>query len=164
MHANSLRKVLSRQFYHSWNLLYQLIENCRDDLWFQVEKNNDKEYWIYSLTVFHILETTVYYYRSSPKGMKWGVKGNIDWKEKKPVEEKIVFLTKRLLIDYLSEIEQMTKSIFEDKGSQLLETDEFHWFPTRVDKYLYLLRHNLMHIGELNKAQRDNKNPRLQWE
>ena len=156
--------VLTRQFNHSWNLLDQLIVNCGEDLWFHEFTNSDKGFWIYSLTLYHILETTDFYYRSSPTGMNWGAKGNIKWEEKIPITEKIVFLTKDLLSDYLEEIKQKTKLIFKNNSIQLLKSDEFQMFPTRIDKYLYLLRHNLMHIGELNKALRDFNYPRLKWE
>ncbi len=96
--------------------------------------------------------------------MKWGAKGNIDWEEKTPIKEKIASLSKGFLSDYLELITKQTESLLEEKTTLLLETDEFHWFPTRLDKYLYLLRHNLMHIGELNKALRISNNPRLKWE
>jgi hypothetical protein len=156
--------VLTRQFNHTWNLLGQLITNCGKDLWFQEFSSADKGYWIYSLTIYHILETTDFYYRSSPTGMNWGAKGNIEWEEKKSVVEKISSLTKEFLSDYLEEIRQKTASLFFDQTVHLFEADGFQWFPTRVDKYLYLLRHNLMHIGELNKALRDSNFPRLKWE
>ena len=61
-------------------------------------------------------------------------------------------------------MKEKTESIFEDNATRLLEPDEFQMFPTRLDKYLYLLRHNLMHMGELNKALRDHNCPRLKWE
>jgi hypothetical protein len=162
---NKLLLVLSRQFNHSWALLSQAINNISDDRWGQVLTHDHDNYWVFSLTVYHILETSEFYIRNSPDGMEWGKKGQIDWDSDFPIEKKIIYLTKSLIKQYLEEIKSDLEIMFSSTlNNQLFNTDGFSWFPSVLDKYLYLLRHNMMHIGELNKALREWKYPRINWE
>ena len=161
----NLVAVLSRQYNNSWALLLQAMNNVSDDRWKQVLSHNKDNYWIFSLTVYHILETTEFYMRYSPDGMEWGQKGRINWKSDGILEEKITHLTKTLLKQYLAEIRSKLDDIFRLTSDDLLYKDDgFPWFPSVLDKYLYLLRHNMMHIGELNKSLREWKYPRINWE
>ena len=162
---NNLITVLSRHFNNSWALLLQTIDNISDDGWGHVLSQDKENYWVFSLTVYHILETTDFYIRVSPDGMVWGQKGRIDWKSDVILEDKIAHLTKIFLKQYLAEIRSKLNDIFRLTSVDLLyKADGFPWFPCVLDKYLYLLRHNMMHIGELNKSLRDWKYPRINWE
>ena len=163
--GKTLNSILLRQFDHSWELLSQVITNIDDDKWFQIQFQNKDTFWVYSLTIYHILETTDFYNRTSPEGMKWGAKGQIDWDSSLPLDEKIKYLTKSFLRVYLNEIKENLTQVFNSLTyQQIVGTDNFSWFSSILDKYLYLLRHNMMHIGELNKTLRDYQQPRLQWE
>ncbi len=165
MSDNKLLVVLSRQFNHSWVLLSQAINNISDDRWGQVLTHNHDNYWVFSLTVYHILETSDFYMRNSPDGMEWGKKGQIDWDSDFPIEKKINNLTKSLINQYLEEIkEKMNSVLLFTPINQIFKSDGFSWFPCVLDKYLYLLRHNMMHIGELNKSLREWRYPRINWE
>ena len=165
MSETNVISVLSRQFNHSWSLLKQAIEKISDDYWRKVLSIDKDNYWVFSLTVYHILETSDFYMKSSPEGMEWGSKGNLDWDSSSPLEQKISNLSKSFLLKYLEEIQtKLEKNFTSTPASQLLESDDFTWFPCILDKYFYLLRHNIMHIGELNKALRDWKCPRINWE
>jgi hypothetical protein len=162
---NNLLMVLSRQFKHSWALLLQAINSNSDDRWGEVLSHDKEDYWVFSLTVYHILETTDFYMQFSPDSMEWGQKGQIDWESQKQIGDKINKLTKSLILQYLDEIEEKFGSILSlTPVSQLFKADGFSWFPCVLDKYLYLLRHNMMHIGELNKSLRDWRYPRISWE
>ena len=97
--------------------------------------------------------------------MEWGARGRIDWDSLDSLDEKIKYLTKDFLRDYLNEIKgTLTSTLSTLSYQQMVSTDDFSWFSSILDKYLYLLRHNMMHIGELNKTLRDFQRPRLQWE
>ncbi len=163
--TQNLPSILLRQFNHSLKLLSQSIENLDDDQWFQIFFQDDDNYWVYAFTVYHILETTDFYTRSSPDGMEWGARGQIDWNSSQPLDQKIQNLSKSFMKTYLVEIGEKLSHIFiEITPPQLYNSDNFPWFPTVLDKYLYLLRHNMMHIGELNRALRELHRPRIKWE
>ena len=165
MSSNNLIHVLTRQFDHSWVLLRQAIFNISDNYWKKIISQDEKNFWTFSLTVYHIIETTDYYMRFSPDDMEWGLKGNIDWESSLSLEQKISRLTKTLVVQYLDEIQpKLTKIFALTPNSQFFKPDSFSWFPCILDKYLYLLRHNMMHIGELNKALRNCNNPRINWQ
>lgn len=162
---NNLITVLSRHFNNSWALLLQAMNNASDDRWEQILSHDKNGFWVFSLTVYHILETAEFYIRVSPDGMEWGQKGQINWESHSPLADKITHLTKPFLKQYLNEIESKTDNIFSlTPISRLFEADGFSWFPCILDKYLYLLRHSMIHIGELNKSLRDWKYPRINWE
>ncbi|MHA1984805.1 MAG: hypothetical protein ACW967_10645, partial [Candidatus Hodarchaeales archaeon] len=105
----------------------------------------------------------------SPKDFPWGKRTNIDWENNEDHDVKIgkySLLSKQYLKNYLVEI----KKEIEDKinfigDTGLLLKDAFSGGneETVFDKYLYLLRHNMHHIGELNKALRDHKEQRIDW-
>ena len=158
--------ILLRQFNNSWQLLKQCIQNIDDNNWSQISYQPNDHFWVFSLTVYHILETTDFYFRSSPEGMEWGKRGKINWKSTQPLDKKFQYLTKELIQEYLMEIkEKITHILNETHHHQLYASDGFYsHLPTILDKYLYLLRHNLMHIGELNKVLRDWNLPRINWE
>ena len=163
--SKSISQVLLKQYSNFWNLLLESINNCPDKNWFQIEKTDANSFWMYGLTVYHIIETTVFYMRDNPEGMVWGNKGQFNWEKQEPLEEKFRYLTKSLVIEYLKNTKKAFDNLldsFEDVS--FFEQDDFEWFSSRLNKYLYLLRHNLMHIGELNKNLRDNQLPRLKWQ
>ena len=65
----------------------------------------------------------------------------------------------------MKEIEKRITEIFDSEDDlELLNKDNFHWFQSIYEKYLYLLRHDMHHIGELNKALRDWKCTRISWQ
>jgi len=130
-------------------------------MYFQDSEN----YWCFALTLYHILETSEFYLRSNPKGMEWGKRGNIQLDNSSDFKNKVKTITMNLIIDYLTEIQQSNSSFFKNMTDpQLLEQDDFTWFPSIFDKLMYLLRHNMMHLGEINKYLRDLNLPRLSWE
>ena len=143
--SNNFLSILSSQFNHSWALLLQTIDSISDEKWIQVHFHDDENFWAFSLTVYHILETTEFYMQDSPEEMVWGRKGQIDWDSKLPLEKKIVHLTKSLIKQYLEEIKnELNSTLRLTHVDQLFTPDGFSWFPSVLDKYLYLLRHNMM--------------------
>ncbi|MHA1332042.1 MAG: hypothetical protein ACTSR2_13310 [Candidatus Hodarchaeales archaeon] len=126
---------------------------------------DEKNYWVFNLTMYHVIETTDYYIRNNPKGMPWGERGQIDWKSTDPLELKIAKLTKTLIKTYHEEVKNKTTKKLEGMSDfEFYLSDEFSWFSTILEKYLYLLRHNMMHIGELNKSLRDWQLKRIEWQ
>lgn len=150
--TNTIGLLLSRQFSSSWKMLHQAIENAPDIYW--LKWDND---WSFSWNIYHIIETADYYKRSTPKGMEWGKKAGGKTKKTK--------ITKEQLLVYLEEVEYQISDLLEKSSDEdLLGTDEFDdGHLVILEKLLYLLRHNMHHIGELNKALRDWECERIKW-
>ena len=124
--------------------------------------------WSFSQTVYHIVETADFYIGDTPEGMEWGKRAGFSWEDddEKTILKRISSLTKEYLLEYLDEIEIEVSQFLEESSEQdLFGTDEFdHGNLLILKKMLYLLRHNLHHIGELNKVLRDTDSTRIMWE
>ena len=160
---NHVGDVLAQEFFHSWQMLRQAINNVSQEKW--NERIHD---WSFSFTVYHIIETAEFYNRSTPKGMEWGKRAGFSWTEDsdEQILDQITKLTKEELSAYLNEIEDKISNFLTNASiDKLFSTDGFdNGNLLIIEKMLYLLRHNMHHIGELNKALRDSDRPRIKWE
>ncbi|UCE14762.1 MAG: DinB family protein [Candidatus Heimdallarchaeota archaeon] len=160
---NRIGPVLSREFKSSWNMLRKGIESISEELW-----NVTVNEWSYGWTAYHIIETAEFYSRNTPKGMTWGKKAGINWEvdSNEIIAQKKSDLTKTMLFSYLEEIENRLIDLLENSSDQyFFETDEFDNGSLLIlEKLLYLLRHNMIHLGELNKVLRDRNCKRIRWQ
>ena len=141
-------------------MLRTAIENILDKKW-----HNGSEGWYFSLTAYHIVETMEFYINEGPDGMKWGSRAGFDWDTVKDKEKDILpKISKDLVISYLDEMEErFTKIMSSMDIKKLSAKDGFHWFESVFEKFLYLLRHNMHHNGELSRALRDWGCKRSKW-
>ncbi len=158
-----LGEVLSQEFHHTWQMLRQAIKNITPSKW--NERIHD---WSFSFTVYHIIETAEFYNRNTPEGMEWGKRAGFSWTENSDEEilERMAALTKEDMVNYLNDIEEsITKYLANVSVEDLFTTDGFdNGKLLIIKKLLYLLRHNMHHIGELNKFLRDIDSTRINWE
>ncbi|MFX0121272.1 MAG: DinB family protein [Promethearchaeota archaeon] len=154
--------ILAKEFQNSWNMLRQALENITEENWFT--KIND---WSYSWNVFHIIETAEFYSRDTPIGMNWGERAGINWEtnSEDEINRKLSNITKESLLPYLEEIENRILVILNTStDDDFFKVDSFDQGNLFVlEKMIYLLRHNMHHIGELNKALRDSNCQRISW-
>ncbi|MFW9993836.1 MAG: DinB family protein [Candidatus Odinarchaeota archaeon] len=153
--------ILLKQFNCSWNMLREAIDKVPQDLWAKVAVE-----WSFSWVVYHIIESADFYCRNTPEGMEWGKRAGIERGKdsESVVSEKKSGITKEILIIYLDEIkEKLSRVLGATTDSELLTRDGFTWFDSVLEKFLYLLRHNMHHVGELNKTLRDNECERIRW-
>lgn len=154
--------VLSKEFQNSWNILRQAIENIAEEFW--LTTIND---WSFSWITYHIIETAEFYSRNTPLGMKWGKQAGINWEtdSEDEINKKKTNITKASLLRYLKEIENKITDILNNfSDDDFFNTDRFDQGNLYVlEKMLYLLRHNMHHIGELNKVLRDLNCQRISW-
>ncbi|MHA2365864.1 MAG: DinB family protein [Candidatus Hodarchaeales archaeon] len=154
-------KILLNQFNSSWSMLHQAIENIPEKMW--LDTKND---WSFSFNVYHIIETANFYIKNDPKDMIWGKRANIDWNNdsESNIIEKKSKITKNDLLIYLDETKVTISEVLESMAdNELMSKDDFKWFNSIIEKLLYLLRHNMHHIGELNKTLRDYECKRIEW-
>ncbi|MHA2252071.1 MAG: DinB family protein [Candidatus Kariarchaeaceae archaeon] len=158
-----MRQILLNQNDRGWKTLDQAIEVVPDDIFSTVI--ND---WSFSFTVFHTIETAEFYARESPEGMKFGKRIGINWEQdsKEEIIEKKAKITKEDLTTYLGEI----RKIVAEKINSLTDKEIFmqdgfrERFTSIYEKYVYLLRHTMYHIGELARSLRDNEEVKIEWQ
>ena len=153
-------QLLIHQYDGMWNMLTQAIDNIPNDLW---AKEDNK--WYFALTAYHVVETADFYVRSTPEGMEFGKRlGQVEWWKNIGHQEAANRLSKTLVLDYLQEVKARVKTTLEESSmDDLLSKDKFHWFSSILEKYVYLLRHNSYHIGELAKKLRREDKTRVKW-
>ena len=157
---NTLVKGLIRQYQSSWKMLRNAVENIPDERW-----HDGSEGWFFSLTAYHFVETMEFYMYDNPDSMKWGARAGYTWTDTTDIEKDIVpKITKKLVLTYLDEMEEhVTKTISSMDSKKLESKDKFHWFESVFEKYVYLLRHNMHHNGELSRTLRDWGCKRSKW-
>lgn len=100
MSDNQINKILQDQFNRSWDMLQQAIAGASDTLWSTVGV------WMFSMNVYHVIETVEFYGKKDPEDMEWGKRVGIDWKKdsKQELTLKKSRITKVQMNDYLDEI------------------------------------------------------------
>ena len=153
-------KGLLRQYQSSWKMLRNAVDNIPDDRW-----HDGSEGWYFSLTAYHIVETMEFYMNDSPDEMNWGSRAGFDWDKVEDKEKDVLpKITKELVLTYQDEMEERFMKFMNSMDSKKLEVkDGFHWFESVLEKYLYLLRHNMHHNGELSRSLRDWGLKRSKW-
>ena len=157
---NTLVRGLVRQYQSSCKMLRTAIENVPDEKW-----HDGSEGWYFSLTAYHIVETMEFYINDDPDVMKWGNRAGFDWDNIENKERDVLpKISKNLVTIYLDEVEELvTKTITSIDSKKFASKDGFHWFESVFEKYLYLLRHNMHHNGELSRTLRDWGCKRSKW-
>jgi len=150
MHNQATEHLLS-QFEASWKMIRSAIDNIS-----LVKFHTSYGEWYYSQNLYHIIETMDFYSRGSPDEMSWGQRAGYNWDDVQNVEDDILpLLSKQLMTDYLREMEVVITDILKPISTkELFSKDGFHWFESIFHKYIYLLRHNQHHIGELSLVLR----------
>ncbi|MGY5873567.1 MAG: DinB family protein [Candidatus Thorarchaeota archaeon] len=157
---NTCVKGLVRQYQSSWKMLRTAIENIPEEKW-----HDGSDGWFFSFNTYHVVETMEFYMNDNPDAMNWGGRAGYNWDDVKDIEKDILpLISKELVTSYLDEMEELvTKTITSMDSKKLEAKDGFHWFESVLEKFLYLLRHNMHHNGELSRALRDWGCKRSKW-
>ena len=160
MNDKAITKPLLRQYQASWKMLRDAIDNVTDERW-----HNGKGKWFFSLNAYHIVETMDFYNGNDPDNMKWGGRAGFEWRKGIDRQTEILpKITKGIVLAYLDDMEKdIASKLGSLKLEEVLAKDKFHWFDSILEKYLYLLRHNMHHIGELIRTLREWELPLAKW-
>jgi len=141
-------------------MLRTAIENIPEEKW-----HDGSDGWFFSFNTYHVVETMEFYMNDNPDAMNWGGRAGYNWDDVKDIEKDILpLISKELVTSYLDEMEELvTKTITSMDSKKLEAKDGFHWFESVLEKFLYLLRHNMHHNGELSRALRDWGCKRSKW-
>ena len=159
----TIHTALYVEFNAVCDMIKLAIENMDESEW--QTKTND---WSYVTTLYHIIDTIEFYSYDGPDEM--GLHGGLGIKETdlsdEKLEQQLVNIKKDFFYDYLAKVkEKILKTINSFTPDQLHEQDDFSkfGFTSRFHKYSYVLRHTMLHTGELNKTLRDMNKTRIKW-
>jgi hypothetical protein len=154
---------IAPEFRSLWAMTRDAIEHIPDEDWTQGIENDNE--WFYSLRVYHMIETAEFYARDTPEGMLWGARlGKVNWGETISHRQAAEMVIKGDMLIYLSDIATLIDTHLKGISDKLLlQKDGFHWFSSVLEKYLYLIRHNTYHLGELTMHLRACSHDRIKW-
>lgn len=161
--TNKIFSVLIQEFNVSCDMIKLAIENMDETKWYERHNN-----WSYNHTLYHILESIEFYSYDDPKGME--TKGTMGISSENLTKEELDKLIdgkpKDFFFSYLAKVRKLiTDKLSSFTVDELFAKDSFaEWgFTSRFHKFSYVLRHTMMHTGELNKTLRDLQLTRIKW-
>ena len=156
----SITEAINIEMKAVFMMLKDATSRIEGDFWKEKENN-----WMYGYVLFHAIEAIEYYMSDSAK--VWiplsGVSENSEEKETETLKTQDL----RFFKNYLDKVESKTFDVLEKFNEKdLLETDGFseRGFTSRLHKYSYVIRHAMVHLGELSKTLRDLGMKGIKWE
>ncbi|MCE7749005.1 MAG: hypothetical protein GPJ51_11445 [Candidatus Heimdallarchaeota archaeon] len=156
----SIIEAINIEMQAVFKMLKDATSRIEGDFW---KKSENK--WMYGYTLFHAIEAIEYYMSDSPE--EWvplsEVSANSEEKETETLKNK----NRQFFENYLLKVESKTFEVLgklDDKD--LLEKDGFskRGFTSRLHKYSYVIRHAMVHVGELSKTLRSLGMKSIKWE
>ena len=141
--------------------LQSVFKMLKDAEFWKEEKNN----WRYGTFLWHAIETIEFYMSDSAEDFT-----PLTEASDKSLEKEIEIINskdKSFFEKHLADVETKTYDVLGKMSEKdLLETDGFAkmGFVSRLHKYLYMIRHTMVHLGELSKTLRDRGVKGIKWE
>jgi uncharacterized damage-inducible protein DinB len=152
---------LYRQYQAAFQLLAETVQSFTPDQWLQGEDF----FQVPARIGFHVLDTLDYYFRPKPeKPYSWGHRFGSGWWELEPGDQP----TLQDLLNYSRELQNRIRQVFLDDL-----TDDDLRLPfdkarqhgqTRLEHFIYALRHTMHHHGALSLLSLKFGNPEGHWE
>jgi len=156
----SIIEAINIEMQAVFKMLKDASSRIEGDFWKKRENN-----WMYGYTLFHAIEAIEFYMSESAKD--WiplsGVSENSEEKESETLKTQ----DQKFFKKYLAKVETKTFDVLDKYNDEdLLETDGFspRGFTSRLHKYTYVIRHAMVHLGELSKTLRDLGMKGIKWE
>ena len=156
----SIKVALINEMRAVFKMLNDAISRVEGDFWKEKENN-----WMYGYVLFHSIEAIEFYMSDSSE--VWiplsGVSENSEEKE----TETLKTLNQKFFKNYLHKVEKHTFNVLDKlTDKDLLENDGFgvRGFTSRLHKFSYVIRHSMVHLGELSKTVRDLGMKGIKWE
>ncbi|MCE7739907.1 MAG: hypothetical protein KAU62_00330 [Candidatus Heimdallarchaeota archaeon] len=156
----SITKAINIEIQAVFKMLKDATSRIEGDFW---KKSENK--WMYGYTLFHAIEAIEYYMSDSPE--EWvhlsEVSANSEEKETETLKKK----DRQFFENYLLKVESKTFEVLGKLNDKdLLEKDGFskRGFASRLHKFSYVIRHAMVHVGELSKTLRSLGMKSIKWE
>ena len=156
----SIAQALKLEMESIFKMLKEAVSRIEGDFW-KESKNN----WMYGMFLWHTIETIEFYMSDSEEAFQ----PLSDVTQHSEEKEIAIILTKDKVFfeKYLADVESQTFDILEKLSEDdFLANDGFanRGAISRLHKYLYMIRHTMVHLGELSKTLRDRNGKGIRWE
>ncbi len=160
---STITTVLLEEFKDTCDKIRLAIDNMDESIW-NIKTNK----WSYAKNLYHIIETIEFYSYDSPKDMETRGELGIKTANKtnEEIENELKTKHKEFFYNYLEQVQKLIiTTIAQKKTEEFIKPDLFEEFGFKscYHKYSYVLRHSMIHAGELNKTLRDLGKTRIKW-
>ena len=156
----ALKEVLIQEFEASFKMIRTAISRMKGEFW-----KEDENHWSYGFALFHVIETVDFYLSDSQE--QWKPLTDISRIPEEKQTEELGKKEMSFFLNYQVSAEKKFKEVFERLSEeQLLEKDGYasFGFQCRAHKFSYILRHSMVHLGEMSKSLRQRSMDRIKWE
>ena len=151
----AVTKALLSQYSSGLSMLRDAIASFPEEAWTDADRPSTTP----ARLSYHALETVDFYAGELSEGFEWGALGG-DWDDPKATPP-----APSDLLAYADRVARKVTGWLEDLGpEQWVESDPgFAWFPDRMTRALYSLRHLEQAVGELNGMLKRLGAPPAAW-
>ncbi len=151
----AITKALLSQYSSGLSMLRDAIASFSEEAW----DAGDRPSTTPARLSYHALETVDFYAGELSEDFEWGALGG-DWEdpEKTPPHPEV-------LLAYADRVAEKVTRWMENRGSERWSDSDpgFAWFPDRMTRALYSLRHLEQAVGELNGMLKRLGAPPAAW-
>lgn len=136
-------QALQHQFGQASAMLRSAIESFTEEAWCSGVTPSTTP----ARLAYHAVETVDFYAGDDAEGFPWGAVGG-DWEADDAAPPR-----KDVVAAYLARVEEKVRGFLEEGSAEDASAPDaaFPWFPNRVTRALYSLRHLQQSVGELNQ-------------
>jgi hypothetical protein len=151
----AITKALLSQYSSGLSMLHDAIAAFPEEAWAVGDRPSTTPAWL----SYHALETVDFYAGKRSEGFEWGAVGG-DWEDLEaapPTRDEILAYSDRV-------VERVSRWLQDPDPEGWSGPDlGFTWFPDRLTRALYSLRHLEQAIGELNGMLKRRGAPPAAW-
>lgn len=152
----SIADSLKRQYDLVWEILYEMIDFCPDDLW----RRPDEGHLVPGRLAFHAVQAVEFHLDENPHEFDGFARG-IDWEtclsQDLPSGDAMKAYVEEVRGKAVQRIEQLGDEGLLSPDKTMMRDD----FPLAIDHVIYALRHLQYHLGQIDTLlhQRGSKSP-----
>ena len=151
----AITKALLSQFSSGLSMLRDAIASFPEEAWAAGDRPSMTPAWL----SYHALETVDFYAERLSEGFEWGALGG-DWQDPEATPPAV-----SELLAYADCVTEKVTHWLENPDSERWSDSDpgFAWFPDRMTRALYSLRHLQQAVGELNGMLKRRSAPPAPW-
>lgn len=141
-------------------MIRSAIASIDGDFW-----KKDENDWVYGYVLFHIIEAVDFYLGDSAES--WAPMTEVSSNSREIETQKLQSKDRSYFESYIDVVDKRyTKLLSENSDKWILSNDDFapRGFKSRQHKFTYVLRHSMVHLGELSKSLRAKGLKGIRWE
>jgi len=150
-----MKEEFIRQYSHAWDMFEGIVRDFDDEAWYESRRGVIAP----SRIAFHILQSVRYYIEDrSTVELPSGKSFETDWRAAEPED----LPTRKDIVSCIYDFSEKTERWITGKDLAGMNRTFSHAGKTGLGVILYLLKHNLYHIGELNTLLNESRDGKVE--